>query len=106
MAATSDNQSTNEPGARRPGPISSASEYPLRDSCTIVADASRYQHARWTLACAHRDAEAFYDLVRKPPGGVRKDHIVKLIDEDAATRNSSPGAAQCATRDKQRGYPP
>lgn len=88
MPEVADNQSASEPGSRRLRPVIPASDYALRDRWAIVVGISRYQNERWNLQYAHRDAKTFYELIRKPSGGgFLEDHVIKLIDEEATTRN-------------------
>ncbi len=88
MTEETGSQPSSEPGTRKLRPVIPASDYALRDRWAIVVGISRYQNERWNLKYAHRDAEMFYDLIRKPSGGgFLEDHVVKLIDEEATTRS-------------------
>jgi uncharacterized caspase-like protein len=75
-------------GERLLRPVEPAADYAQRDRWAVVVGISRYRHESWNLKYAHRDAEAFYDLIRKPSGGgYAEDHVVRLINEEATTRN-------------------
>ncbi len=77
------NPSSEERGSRSALP---ASHYAYRDHWAIVVGISTYKHEAWNLKYAGRDATMFYELIQKPScGGYKKDHIVKLIDEEATT---------------------
>jgi hypothetical protein len=48
----------------------------------------KYKDDRLQLKYAHHDAEELYNLITKPSGGgFEKDHIFKLINEEATTAN-------------------
>ncbi len=77
-----------QPEERGLRPVIPASDYALRGRWALIVGISTYQHERWNLKYAHRDAEALYDLIHKPSGGGFDDkHICKLINEQATTRN-------------------
>lgn len=65
------------------------SKYPVNvDRWAIVVGVSKYEHNEWNLQYAHRDAEVFDAMLRSPIGGAFDDkHIVRLINDDATTRN-------------------
>lgn len=66
--------------------------YPQRPSSVgerwaIVVGVSRYEHASLNLRYAHRDAQAFYELIRSPfGGGFKEQNVQVLLDEQATTR--------------------
>ncbi len=64
-------------------------QYPeFVDRWAIIVGISRYHHEQISLKYAHRDAEALYELIQTPSGGgFARDHIVKLVDEEATTAN-------------------
>jgi tetratricopeptide (TPR) repeat protein len=81
-------ESESQPEERALRPVIPASDYALRDRWALIVGISTYQHERWNLQYAHRDAEALYDLIHKPSGGGFDDrHIRKLINDQATTRN-------------------
>jgi uncharacterized caspase-like protein/Flp pilus assembly protein TadD len=56
------------------------------DRWAIVVGISKYQDESLNLKYADRDAEALYELLLTPSGGgFEKDHIVKLVNEEATT---------------------
>ena len=58
------------------------------DRWAIVVGVSKYKHDRLNLKYADRDAEALYELLLTASGGgFEKDHIVKLVNEEATTAN-------------------
>jgi uncharacterized caspase-like protein len=58
------------------------------DRWAIVVGISKYKHESLNLKYADRDAEALYELLLTPSGGgFEKDHVVKLLNEEATTAN-------------------
>ncbi|HSF51077.1 MAG TPA: caspase family protein [Nitrososphaeraceae archaeon] len=54
----------------------------------IIIGISKYKDSRLHLKYAHRDAEEFYNVITKPSGGgFEKEHICKLINEEATRDN-------------------
>lgn len=59
----------------------------LRKRYAVIVGISEYQHPDLNLRYAHRDAEELYKLLLTPRGGgFPEKNIVKLIDEEATTR--------------------
>jgi len=84
-AQTTSHSTTDERGLRREFPAS-YSRYV--DRWAIIVGISKYKDESLNLEYARRDAEALYELIQKPSGGgFEKDHIVKLVDEEATTAN-------------------
>jgi uncharacterized caspase-like protein len=58
------------------------------DRWAIIVGISRYEHERLNLKYADRDAEELSKLLQTPSGGgFEAEHIVKLINEEATTKN-------------------
>lgn len=58
------------------------------DRWAIVVGISKYKHENLNLKYAHRDAEALCELLLTPSGGgFEKEHVVKLVNEEATTAN-------------------
>jgi len=52
----------------------------------VIVGVSKHKNSAIDLKYGDRDAEALYELIQKPTaGGFSKDHILKLINEEATT---------------------
>lgn len=64
------------------------SQYQNCDRWAVIVGISKYQHSIINLKYADRDAESLYQLLLTPNGGsFKSDHICKLTNEHATTRN-------------------
>ena len=64
------------------------SQYRNCDRWAVIVGVSKYQYPNLTLRYADRDAEELYKLLLTPNGGgFQSDHICKLTNEQATTRN-------------------
>jgi tetratricopeptide (TPR) repeat protein len=58
------------------------------DRWAIVVGISKYKDKSLNLKYADRDAEALYELLLTPSGGgFEKEHVIKLVNEEATTAN-------------------
>jgi tetratricopeptide (TPR) repeat protein len=58
------------------------------DRWAIVVGVSQYKHKSLNLKYADQDAEALYELLLTPSGGgFEKEHVIKLVNEEATTAN-------------------
>ncbi len=56
------------------------------DLWAIIVGISQYQHSKWNLNFAHRDAEELCQLINSPVGGKYKEkHILSLVNDQATT---------------------
>ena len=61
---------------------------PPGDRWAIIIGISKYKDDRLHLKYAHHDAQELYNLITKSSGGgFKKDHIIKLINEEATYSN-------------------
>jgi uncharacterized caspase-like protein/Tfp pilus assembly protein PilF len=78
-----------QPDSRRAEVVNLPTSYATYvDRWAIVVGISQYQHKSLNLKYADRDAEALYELLLTPSGGgFEKDHVIKLVNENATTAN-------------------
>ena len=89
MSSSNNDSVDHQPGSRRAEMVNLPTSYATYvDRWAIVVGISKYKHERLNLKYADRDAEALYELLLTPSGGgFEKDHIVKLVNEEATTAN-------------------
>jgi formylglycine-generating enzyme required for sulfatase activity/uncharacterized caspase-like protein len=79
-----------QPSARKLASHASEVYYQYRDCdrWAVIVGISQYQHQHLNLKYADRDAEKLYQLLLTPCGGsFQRDHIYKLVNEQATTAN-------------------
>jgi len=87
---SSNNESVEQqPNSRQAEMVNLPTSYATYvDRWAIVVGISKYRHENLNLKYADRDAEALYELLLTPSGGgFEKEHIVKLVNEEATTAN-------------------
>ena len=89
MSSSNKESVQHQPGSRRAEMVNLPTSYATYvDRWAIVVGISKYQDESLNLKYADRDAEALYELLLTPSGGgFEKDHIVKLVNEEATTAN-------------------
>ncbi|MEP0924366.1 caspase family protein [Leptolyngbya sp. ST-U4] len=89
MSSSNNESVDHQSGSRRAEMVNLPTSYATYvDRWAIVVGVSKYKHDHLNLKYADRDAEALYELLLTPSGGgFEKDHIVKLVNEEATTAN-------------------
>ena len=61
-------------------------KYNVGKTYAVIVGISNYQHYKWNLKYADRDAEELYQLLLTPSGGgIEERNVKKLINEQATT---------------------